>query len=67
MDLTYLSNNTGGEETCPLINKRKDEESALKRLCDDFDLVPTDEGFDADAFSSADLLEVVEVKKNKNK
>jgi hypothetical protein len=45
----------------------KDEESALKRLCDDFDLVPTDEGFDADAFSSADLLEVVEVKKNKNK
>jgi hypothetical protein len=40
----------------------KDEESALKRLCDDFDLVPTDEGFDGDAFSGADLLEVVEAK-----
>ena len=41
----------------------KDEESALKRLCDDFDLVPTDEGFDGDAFSSADLIEIVEEKK----
>jgi len=40
----------------------KDEESALKRLCDDFDLVPTDEGFDGDAFLGADLLEVVEAK-----
>jgi hypothetical protein len=42
-----------------------DKESALKRLCDDFDLAPTDEGFDADAFLKADLLEVEEIKKEK--
>ena len=41
----------------------KDKESALKRLCDDFDLTPTDEGFDADAFLKADLLEVETIKK----
>ena len=43
----------------------KDEENALKRLCDDFDLIPTDEGFDGDAFSNADLIEVVEAKENR--
>jgi len=40
----------------------KDEESALKRLCDDLDLAPKDEGFDEDAFLKADLLEVEETK-----
>ena len=41
----------------------KDEESALKRLCDDLDLAPKDEGFDEDAFLKADLLEVEETRK----
>mgnify|MGYP003135874405 CR=1 FL=1 len=40
----------------------KNEESALKKLCDDFDLAPTDEGFEADAFLNADLLEVVNIR-----
>lgn len=40
----------------------KDEESALKRLCDDLDLPPIDEGFDDDAFLKADLLKVEEIK-----
>ena len=37
------------------------DDSKLKRLCDDLDLAPKDEGFDDDAFLKADLLEVDEL------
>ena len=36
-----------------------DEESALQRLCDDFDLTPIEEGFDVDSFLKAKLLGVI--------
>ena len=43
----------------------KNGDEALKELCENLDLIPTDEGFEEDAFINAQLISTEIKKENK--